>query len=118
MTANDQMICFNRSGCLTSYAIRCYIRGNINSDQKERIEIHLQQCELCMEALRGYKSHRKSVTMRKDLNYLSRRIRKRYLDYGHNPNRKIYIFLGLTIAAILVLLALLYFIYRYFQIIQ
>ena len=109
-------ILFNPNGCLSRYAIHSYTKGTLRSNEKARVEDHLKSCELCTEALRGYKSHKRTRWLHRDVDFLSRRIRRRYIQNGSRPTMKLYIFLVLTIAAILILLALLYLLYRYFQI--
>ena len=106
---------FNQNGCLTSKAIRAYIGGVLNLHDKMMVENHLKHCELCTEALKGYHEHLKSVHYKRDLNVLSRRVRQRFARDVYRQNRRIYVFLGFSIAAILVILILLYFLYRYFQ---
>ena len=118
MALKDFRILFNPNGCLSKYAVHTYRKGTLGPKEKILVEDHMKSCEMCTEALRGYKSHQRTRLLYRDLDFLSRRIRRRYLQDGARPGMRLYAFLALTIAAILILLALLYFLYRYFQIEQ
>jgi len=68
---------FGPGGCLTSSAIRSYLDGSLGMAGRLRVEEHTKKCELCAEALQGYKSRGQS-DLHSDLEFLSRRVRRKY----------------------------------------
>ncbi|MCK4465692.1 MAG: hypothetical protein KAU83_08270, partial [Bacteroidales bacterium] len=45
---------FNQSGCLYFDTLQRYQRKNLNSSERELVENHLKECQLCREALEGF----------------------------------------------------------------
>jgi len=45
---------FNQSGCLYFDTLQRYQRKNLNSSERELVENHLKECQLCKEALEGF----------------------------------------------------------------
>lgn len=45
---------FNQSGCLYFDTLQRYQRKNLNSSERELVENHLNECQLCREALEGF----------------------------------------------------------------
>lgn len=93
-----------------------YVKGTAGKNEIRIIEDHLRTCQLCENAVKGFQSHLKTVPFKRDMFFLSRKVRRLYARGSYRPDRKLYVFLGLSIIAVMVLLALLYFLYRYLQI--
>ncbi len=105
---------FNRNGCLSRYAIYAYTRNSLDRSELEMIQEHLRKCELCSEAIKGYKKYNKSVLFRNDLHFLSRRIRNRY-NKEYSEQKRSLVFLAYVVILILILLILGFLIYRFSQ---
>lgn len=45
---------FNQSGCLYFDTLQRYQRKNLNSSERELVENHLKECQLCRETLEGF----------------------------------------------------------------
>lgn len=117
MAGNRRYKLFNQNGCLTSIAMHSYVKGTAGKDEIQMIEDHLKTCQLCANAVKGFKSHLKTVPFKRDMFFLSRKVRRLYMRTSYRqPDRNLYVFLGLSVIAVMVLIALLYFLFRYLQI--
>jgi len=106
---------FNRNGCLSSYAICAYAKNTLGRNELALVNEHLKTCELCSEAVRGYKNYHHSVLFNKDLHFLSRRIRHRY-NRETAPQKKTMAFLAYVVISVIIILMIAYLLYRYFQV--
>jgi len=115
MEAGNKIRLFNRNGCLSRYALYAYTSNSLSRAEMEMIEEHLRKCELCSEAIKGYKKHHQSVLFKNDLHFLSRRIRDRY-NKQYSEQKRSLLFLAYVVISVVILLILVFLIYRFYQV--
>jgi hypothetical protein len=69
---------FTPGGCLTVNTIKGYLNGTLRMNLRMQVEDHLKTCRFCSEALDGFRSRGKNTYMMSDVEYLSRKVRRRY----------------------------------------
>ncbi|PCH93720.1 MAG: hypothetical protein COB85_06490 [Bacteroidetes bacterium] len=55
MTGKEHIDIFSRSRCLSENDLRAYAENSLSAEEKLSVEKHLVDCELCTDALEGYK---------------------------------------------------------------
>jgi hypothetical protein len=101
---------FSPGGCLTPLAIRSYLDGTLRLIGRMQVEEHLKKCNLCTEALEGYKSRGSNNYLHSDVEYLSRKVRRAYNTRSYSPGRRLPVFIPLTLAVFLLILVLIFFV--------
>jgi TonB family protein len=69
---------FNASGCLTLDAINRYHSGRLSNKDLEIVRQHMEECELCRDAVEGYKHFTNQKRQLELINSLRKKIRSRY----------------------------------------
>ncbi len=87
-------VLFNASGCLTLDAINRYHSGTLSNKELEEVRQHMEECEMCRDAVEGYK-HLTDLKRQHELVYtLQKTIRGRYLTrpqkMHYNRDRRIH----------------------------
>jgi len=106
---------FSPGGCLTPQAIRAYLDGKMTGASKIQVEEHIRRCRLCSKALEGFRSHHRMPYVQSDLNFLSKKVRKKYIPEGTQPLRKLPLLILISLAISIVLLLAIIFIIRMLQ---
>jgi len=103
---------FGPGGCLTALALRSYADGSLGSNYRKQVDDHIRKCQLCAEALQGFKKHAWNGTVKSDLKFLSRRIRNRYTGETFGHGRRLSVVILLSIVTLLVVLLGFFIIFR------
>jgi hypothetical protein len=101
---------FSPGGCLTPLAIRGYLDGTLRPNGRIMVEEHLKKCQLCKEALEGYKSRGAKTYLHSDVEYLSRKVRRAYHTRSFSPGRRMPMFIVFTLAVFLIILAFIFYV--------
>jgi hypothetical protein len=101
---------FSPGGCLTPLAIRGYLDGTLRLSGRMQVEEHLKKCNLCAEALNGYKSRGSDNYLHSDVEYLSRKVRRAYNSRSYAPGKRMPVFITLTLAVFLLILMLIFYV--------
>lgn len=112
MTSSFHKRLFGPGGCLTALALRNYAEGTLGIDDKKQVEEHIKNCQLCAGALQGFLKHGRNGSIRNDLKYLSRVIRRRYAGRNHEPVKRLSLLVLLTFVALLFMLLVFFYIFR------
>jgi hypothetical protein len=112
MTSTDPKRLFNPGGCLTATTIRSYINGSLRLSAKLHVDEHLKKCQLCSEALEGYRSHARRTYVGNDLEYLSKRVRRKYSGQTHPLSGRLPTLIFFTVMAFLVGLMVVFYILK------
>lgn len=108
---------FNRSGCLYFDTLQRYQRKNLNSSERELVENHLKECQLCREALEGFARIPDQVRQQEHIDSLKKqlleKIGQRKLKWAEVSsqrfNRKlVYISVAASVAIIMGLFGIFY----------
>jgi TonB family protein len=103
---------FNQSGCLTVKAMQNFLNGALKPSGMVLVKNHLKNCRLCAEALEGYRSQYRKDLFDKDVKKLSGRIRQRFLLSPVHPlQRRLPLLISLSVAATIIILIGLFFIF-------
>jgi TonB family protein len=103
---------FLPDGCLTGFALEHFLAGDLNKSNRQLVEQHLATCEMCRDAVEGYRSEHIQVI----LDDLNEKIQSRITNVNKNKiddtltHRKIIPYISL--AASLILLVGLFFMFR------
>ena len=107
---------FNPSGCIRLEALQEYMKGGFPKDIREEISMHLEECQLCKEAMEGLtlipdplKQHKSIRTIREGM---KGRIRRRKMSTSKNYGLKRR-FNWVAAAASIILLTGVFSIYNY-----
>ncbi len=65
---------FNQSGCLYFDTLQRYQRKNLNSSERELVENHLNECQLCREALEGFARIPDQVRQQEHIDFLKKQL--------------------------------------------
>jgi len=88
---------FGPGGCLTASALEAYINGSLRLTARMKFEEHVKICSICAEALEGFKRYGRAGYLRTDVEFLTRRIRKKYTGrLIHERRVPVLILLSLT----------------------
>jgi hypothetical protein len=105
---------FNPNGCLTAHAIRSYLDGSLRITGKREVEKHLRHCQICAEAVEGFKGHQRPDILKSDIEFLSGRIRKRYTS-TRRINQRLPIMIAFSIFVSLIILMIIFYIIRQYM---
>lgn len=103
---------FSPGGCLTAQTLRRYLDNTLRPAEKLWVEEHLRHCMVCKEALDGFKRHRSDDFMQSDLEYLSRKIKRRYSS-KRSSKQGIPVTIVFSLFIFLIILLVVYFLIRY-----
>ena len=103
---------FLPDGCLTGYALEHFLAGDLNKSNRQLVEQHLTTCEMCRDAVEGYRSEH----IHKIPDDLNEKIQSKITNINNNTinkpliHRKIIPYISL--AATLILFIGLFFMFR------
>lgn len=78
---------FNASGCLTLDVINRYHSGRLSNKDLEVVRQHMEECEMCRDAVEGYKNLTDQKRQHELVLTLRKKIRSRYLT---RPTKMLY----------------------------
>jgi hypothetical protein len=102
---------FSASGCLTGQAINEYLNGSLSATERKSIEAHLKNCQICSEAIKGFQNYRNTTFIRRDIEFLSGKIRKRFAP-RHKETRLLPFMIVISVILSLIILVIIYYIIR------
>ena len=76
---NEHTALFNPSGCLNLEAIQRFQSGTLNEKEASLVNRHLEECEICRDAIEGYTLISDQERQKNIILALSRRIRSKYI---------------------------------------
>jgi uncharacterized membrane protein YvbJ len=77
---------------------------------RRQVEEHLKKCNLCAEALEGYKSRGSKSYLHSDVEYLSRKVRRAYNSRSYSPGRRMPVLIAFTLAVFLLILVIIFYV--------
>ncbi len=106
---------FLENGCLSAKAIEGYIKGSISPDARKKIEEHLNECDLCREAVEGIKEQGNAGNLEDINKEIQQKVNERTQQHDKSsfPGRTV-----LLVAASIAILLSFWFIYQQVQNVQ
>ncbi len=108
---------FNQSGCLYFDTLQRYQRKNLKSSERELVENHLKECQLCREALEGFTRIPDQVRQQEHIDSLKKQLLEKIVQRkvkwvevsSQRFNRKlVYISVAASVAIIIGLFGIFY----------
>ncbi len=97
---------FTPSGCLSSRGLTLYIEGGLDAKEKKLAELHIAGCELCADAVSGYREHGRPERIMPHVHDLNRQLHQRFLKIHRKTGKKERSMVSLfSVAATVILLA-------------
>jgi len=112
MIYSDPYRLFGPGGCLTNRAIRSYVEGTLRPGGRALVDEHIKKCRICAEAMEGLKKYGRSRNLKEDLDFLSRKVRYTYAGRRLRPGSRVPLLILISVAAILLLLLGIFYIFR------
>ncbi|MBN1416787.1 MAG: energy transducer TonB [Bacteroidales bacterium] len=113
MEENDKIQdLFIPSGCLSNYALMRYVEGKLNPQEKKLADLHLKDCELCSDALTGYRNLSSPSAVIPGVTELNRWLHKRFISMQDKGKKERMVISLFSVAAMLILLVGLFFLFR------
>lgn len=78
---------FTPSGCLSNQGLTRYIEERLDPEEKKLVELHIAGCELCADAVSGYRQHARPEMVIPEVHALNRQLHQRFLKI-HSITRK------------------------------
>ncbi len=111
-TTDDITRLFNISGCISHEGMQRYCNGTLTAAEKKLIDTHLESCELCSDAMEGYRQHSNPEKVSHAVIDLNRQLHQRFLIIQTRKIRERSMLSVFSAAATIILIAGLFFLMK------
>ncbi len=96
---------FTPSGCLSKQGLTWFIEGSLDPEEQKLADLHIGTCELCADAVNGYKQHTHYGTAIPVIHELNRKLHMRFLNIHQRTVKERSMVPVFSVAATIILLA-------------
>jgi protein TonB len=103
---------FTLSGCLSPEGIKRYIEGKHTPEETRLLDDHIASCELCSDAVSGFKQYQNPETAMSEVMELNRQLQNRFHAVRNKKSRERTMVTLFSMAATVILLVGLFYLLR------